>query len=104
MVRQSAGTGDGNHNLQGLLAYSAVPVTKIPGERPGVKSGRRGGPEDGGDEEVLEENLRPNVVREKRGRSYTSFAKNTPYGGEGAAKSGRIPGKRPFWRGMLHSR
>lgn len=103
-VRQSAhATGD--HKLQGLLAYSAVPVTRITGYKPTPPVASRsesksvsldpqgfatvGVDEFGG----CDENVVPQI-REKRGRSYASFAKSTPYASDVVKDSER----KPFWK------
>lgn len=136
-VRQSTNDGRCNQNLYGLLAYSSTPITRISGEKPDLLSskctnvcslpretGQRkrqnsikkketpvevyAGPSDPHDE-----NSHPHVIREKRGRSYTSFVKSTPYSnGSGShrtgllRRSGEVASQKrtPFWRSKLLSR
>ena len=74
----------GDTKLQGLLAYSAVPVTRIAGDPPAphiTKAHCVVAPHttlETSSSASLDENRYPGA-REKRGRSYTSFANSTPY-------------------------
>lgn len=87
-----------------------MPVTRISGEKPDVLSKVQVAKYHPDEFYVLPEVAEPRCVcgdenypapvQEKRGRSYTSFAKSTPYKkpDSGNREEDKAPQKRPFWR------